>query len=377
MTEIPQTEDTVIFINYRRTDAGWPADHLAGKLKNSFGQGRVFLDVRGIDAGDDFATVLKEQLRRATVLIVLIGKNWLHVHDEFGRRRLDKEHDWVRQEIRGALQKQDCRVIPVLIDDAELPNEKGALPEDISALLTRQRIRVRQANSDDDIEALSRELEKAGFRRLTNSAGQVESTNELIALRCGYCDVGPLTLGAILKAPADQEIPDAYPTGSAGAHFVFDLYNPNQVDFGVTAIEVEVLFYQPVELKILIHGVGATDTTRGFQVKIRPETGRYRATYVSGKHPGEYVKILAGKDDRFDVEIATTTEGLYQLRVWAVGTIAGSRFYFPIEATKKSVVFFSKESNYLVDVGHEECMSYPDYIKDYLKWRDGSKGHYK
>src|SRR5688572_22340846 len=100
MAGIPHPEDTVIFINYRRTDAGWPADYLADKLKNSFGQGRVFLDVRGIDAGDDFATVLKDQLRRATVLIVLIGKNWLHVHDEFSRRRLDKEHDWVRQEIR-------------------------------------------------------------------------------------------------------------------------------------------------------------------------------------------------------------------------------------------------------------------------------------
>jgi len=59
--------------------------------------------------------------------------------DRFGRRRLDQEQDWVRREIRIALQKPGCRVIPVLIDGAELPDEREALPEDISALVTRQR----------------------------------------------------------------------------------------------------------------------------------------------------------------------------------------------------------------------------------------------
>ena len=169
VTEVPQAEQAIIFINYRRTDACWPADHLASELQRSFGQGRVFLDVRGIDAGDEFATVLDEKLRRATILVVLIGKGWLQVQDKYGRRRLDQRDDWVRHEIRMGLQQQPCRVIPVLIDDAELPDEMEALPEDIAKLLALQRIRVRQANSDDDIEALSKELEKSGFRRLPDS----------------------------------------------------------------------------------------------------------------------------------------------------------------------------------------------------------------
>jgi hypothetical protein len=171
MSELTEVEDSIIFINYRRTDAGWPADLLKSELGRSFGEALVFLDVRGIDAGDDFVAVLDSQLRRTSVLIVLIGNNWLHVHDRFGRRRLDQEHDWVRREIRIALQKPGCRVIPLLIDDANLPNEREALPEDISTLLTRQRFSLRQAHSDSDIEALSRVIEKAGFRRLASFPG--------------------------------------------------------------------------------------------------------------------------------------------------------------------------------------------------------------
>jgi hypothetical protein len=169
MSEVPKLEEAIVFINYRRTDAGWPADLLKSELGRSFGEAVVFLDVRGIDAGEDFEAALESRMRRATVLIVLIGSNWLHVDDRFGRRRLDQEHDWVRREIRIALQKPGCRVIPVLIDDADLPNEKEALPEDFSALMTRQRFSLRQAHSPDDIETLSKEIEKAGFQRLTTS----------------------------------------------------------------------------------------------------------------------------------------------------------------------------------------------------------------
>jgi TIR domain len=173
MTDAPQTELPVIFINYRRMDAGWSAHHLGGRLKDSFGPTRVFLDVRDLDAGDDFGAVIEDHLRRATVLLVLIANGWLGAHDKFLRRRLDSDKDWVRREIRFALENEGCTVIPVLIDDAELPDDREALPEDIAALLTRQHIQVRQAHSDDDTEALCRELEKAGFSRLDTDRAQL------------------------------------------------------------------------------------------------------------------------------------------------------------------------------------------------------------
>src|SRR6266850_8612059 len=130
MKEASETGQGVIFINYRRMDAGWSADHLASLLERTFGEDRVFLDVQGIQAGDEFAVDLEEKLRRASVLVVLIGKGWLHDQDKYGRRRIDREDDWVRREIRTALQQPACRVIPVLIDDADLPEERDALPDD-------------------------------------------------------------------------------------------------------------------------------------------------------------------------------------------------------------------------------------------------------
>ena len=183
MTEALKAEEPVIFINYRRTDAGWPADLLKNELGRNFGEALVFLDVRGIDAGEDFVAVLDTKLSRAAILIVLIGNRWLQVADEFGRRRLDQEHDWVRREIRMALQKQDCRVIPLLIDDTKLPDEIQALPEDISALLTRQRFCLRQAHSTDDIEALNKEIEKSGFRRVM--ADTTRSTDAIRKILAG------------------------------------------------------------------------------------------------------------------------------------------------------------------------------------------------
>jgi len=170
VTDLSQAEQGIIFINYRRTDAGWPADHVATELKRAFGEDRVFLDVRDINAGDNFTDDLEEQVRQATVLLVLIGKHWLYAHDKYGRRRLDKEDDWVRKEIRIGLERQPCKVIPVLVDDAELPDDTDALPDDIAGLLHRQFMRIRQANSIGDIEALRNEIEKAGFRRILDSS---------------------------------------------------------------------------------------------------------------------------------------------------------------------------------------------------------------
>jgi hypothetical protein len=159
---MPNPNNTVIFISYRRTDSGWPAEHLKDKLEMAFGVDRVFLDMRDIDAGDDFPSTILSQLQRAAAMLVLIDKNWLFGQDTFGRRRLDEEDDWVRKEVRTALEKDDCTVIPLLLDDADLPDE-NALPTDISGLVKRQKITVRAASREADIEALVKRLQKIDF----------------------------------------------------------------------------------------------------------------------------------------------------------------------------------------------------------------------
>ena len=179
MSEVEQPDDAIIFFNFRRTDAGWLAEHLTVKLKTAFGKDRVYLDVRGIEAGDDFTEEIRSHLERATVLIVFVCKQWLGVHDKFCRRRLDKRDDWVRREIRTALARKGCKVIPVLLDDAQLPNETEALPRDIAPLLRLQRISISLATSEHDIDRLLDEIEKSGFRRLADSLSQGGSSRPL------------------------------------------------------------------------------------------------------------------------------------------------------------------------------------------------------
>jgi hypothetical protein len=170
-------DNGIIFVSYRRTDAGWPADLVARELATTFGPHRVFLDVRELDAGDDFGAQLDDHLQRARALVVLVGANWLHAHDAYGRRRLDLADDWVRREIRAALSNERCRVIPVLLDDASLP-PPDVLPSDISALPGRQAIRVRAASSDVDIEILRRALEQQGFRRVHAAEGRLPRADD-------------------------------------------------------------------------------------------------------------------------------------------------------------------------------------------------------
>src|SRR5262245_24240859 len=136
----------LVFINYRRTESGWPAEWLAAGLKRMFGGESVFLDIRDVDAGDDFTQVLEDKLGHAAALLVLIGKGWLDVQDGLERRRLDDPSDWVRKEIHFALKNPRCHVIPILLDDAALP-EKQELPDDIAGLPDRQFLHIRFENS--------------------------------------------------------------------------------------------------------------------------------------------------------------------------------------------------------------------------------------
>jgi hypothetical protein len=227
--EMPDTNNSIIFINYRRTDTGWPAEHLKDKLGGAFGEDRVFLDVRDIDAGDDFTSKIESQLLQAAALLVLIDKNWLFGQDKFGRRRLDKEDDWVRKEIRTALEMNDCTVIPLLLDGADLPDE-DALPNDISNLVKRQKIEVRAASRETDINALISNLEKIGFRLLAhpsptlpNSDARVK-TNLRFPPRSGFMSTNATSLTNVsalflsLKRLSEILPPDAFLYAGDASH---------------------------------------------------------------------------------------------------------------------------------------------------------------
>ncbi len=118
---MPREAKGKIFISYRRQDDPGFTHALYMRLEQEFGDQNLFMDVEGnIKPGDDFVKVLNEQVGKCDVLLAIIGERWIGVLDEDGKRRLEKEGDFVRIEIGSALQLGK-RVIPVLVNEAEMP----------------------------------------------------------------------------------------------------------------------------------------------------------------------------------------------------------------------------------------------------------------
>lgn len=148
-----------IFISYRRDDSRHAAGRLADDLSQAFGAGRIFRDIEGIDLGADFGQSLEKALGACSVMLVLIGPHWLSVQDsKRGGRRLDQADDWIRQEIVTAL-KRDVRVVPVLLEGAQLP-DAAELPPDLQPLVRRQAMELSDVRWRGDLQRLIEALSK-------------------------------------------------------------------------------------------------------------------------------------------------------------------------------------------------------------------------
>src|SRR6266516_6835262 len=89
-TEAREPEPLRVFINYRRDDTPGQAGRLYDALTAHFGDDNVFMDVDAIELGVDFKDAIEREVGTCDVLVALIGKQWLTIGDERGRRRLDK-----------------------------------------------------------------------------------------------------------------------------------------------------------------------------------------------------------------------------------------------------------------------------------------------
>jgi hypothetical protein len=148
-----------IFISYRRDESRHAAGRLAEDLSQTFGADHIFRDVEGIELGVEFAKSLEKALAACSVMLVLIGPQWLNMTDhKRGGRRLEQPDDWIRQEIATAL-KRDVRVVPVLLEGATLP-EASELPEDIRSLVGRQAMELSDARWRGDLQRLVDALAK-------------------------------------------------------------------------------------------------------------------------------------------------------------------------------------------------------------------------
>jgi Trypsin/TIR domain len=148
-----------IFINYRRDDSIGTAGRLHDRLAETFGQQNIFMDVDSIPAGVDFVADLNSQVAACRVFLAVIGPNWLEAKDESGARRFDNPNDFVTIEIAAALAR-DIRVIPVLIDNARMPNA-DKLPDPIKPLVRRNAVEVRNSQFGRDAETLIARMREA------------------------------------------------------------------------------------------------------------------------------------------------------------------------------------------------------------------------
>jgi hypothetical protein len=148
-----------VFISYRSEDSSDYALLLHAELSRRFGPDLIFLDYVSIPAGGNYVAELLNRVRRARVLLAVIGPHWLTATDQPDRRRIDDKRDWVRRELVMAFDA-GVIVIPVLTDGAQLP-PLAELPVDIADLASRQYRRLRRRDASTDLARICNDLAAA------------------------------------------------------------------------------------------------------------------------------------------------------------------------------------------------------------------------
>jgi len=115
------------------------------------------MDVDDVPYGVDFVDHVETVLAPCAVMMVMIGPSWLTVTDRKGRRKLDQADDLVRAEIAAAL-KRKIRVIPVLIEDASMPDPED-VPEEIKGLTRRNAVELTHRRWNADIQQVLKVIE--------------------------------------------------------------------------------------------------------------------------------------------------------------------------------------------------------------------------
>ncbi len=149
-----------IVISYRPEDSSAIAGRIYDRLVLAFGEENVFKDVDSIPLGSDFKRVLEARIAACDVALVVIGSRWLNAADEQGRL-LEQEEDFVRIEVSAALQRDELLVIPVLVDNAPMP-EQRLLPAGMQRLTYRNTAPVRNdPDFNRDVEWLINQIHNA------------------------------------------------------------------------------------------------------------------------------------------------------------------------------------------------------------------------
>jgi hypothetical protein len=114
------------------------------------------MDVNAIQPGRDFRKAIDDCIHECSVLLAIVGREWLESKDASGRKRLEDETDFVRLEIASALGR-DIPVIPVLVRGAKMPRA-DQLPSDLRELAYRNAVELTHARWKSDVQVLIQAL---------------------------------------------------------------------------------------------------------------------------------------------------------------------------------------------------------------------------
>ena len=166
-----------IFISYRREVNAHEAGRVFNILCERFDRNAIFMDTTSIQPGSEWPTMLQEILVSCSTVLLIIGNDWLtYGTDKFGIRRIDKADDWVRKEIKLALDSRK-KLIPVLVSGGEMPPQE-ALPNDIKHISNLQAIEIRSDYWDHDIRLLVERLTDQEALSESEISEQISSSNE-------------------------------------------------------------------------------------------------------------------------------------------------------------------------------------------------------
>ena len=128
--------DVKVFINYRRDSTGADAGRLSDALKSAFGKANVYFDVEE-PPGLEWLKEIQRRGSSATVVLVLIGRDWVEQITARATPGLRGHVDYIRREIEWASSEWSGRIIPVLIDTTSMP-ERYTLPRSLAPNLRSQ-----------------------------------------------------------------------------------------------------------------------------------------------------------------------------------------------------------------------------------------------
>jgi hypothetical protein len=150
-----------IFISYRREDSSGHVLALLPALRRHFGSDRIFKDTDNIPPGVDFVKFIRRELESCSVLLAIIGREWLTIQDPRSKRaRLQNPDDFLRVEVGTALKNENIRVIPVLVERSSMPAAED-LPPDLTDLAYRNAVELSDGRWDSDVQLLIQAVERA------------------------------------------------------------------------------------------------------------------------------------------------------------------------------------------------------------------------